>query len=136
MDRRLAVVIVLSVGVSMESNASARAAEGLDRRAVDAAAVARLPYPGTIVPGAFAFTPDGRALTYLKSESVSLSRVLWRVEIPEGTPRVVARPPGGGGPRVEPLRGRKAPPRAATAPGDRDNPGHPARGGRPPHHPP
>ncbi len=64
--------------------------------AVDAAAVAKLPAPGTVVPGAFSFTPDGRALSYLKSESASLSRVLWRVEIPDGKPRVVARPPGAG----------------------------------------
>jgi dipeptidyl-peptidase-4 len=66
------------------------------RRAVDALDVARLPPPGTVVPGAFAFLPDGRALTYLKSESASLSRVLWRVDLPDGTPRVIARPPEGG----------------------------------------
>jgi dipeptidyl-peptidase-4 len=63
---------------------------------VQAADVARLPPPGSVVPGSFAFTPDGKSLTYLKSESASLSRVLWRVELPEGAPRVVARPPGGG----------------------------------------
>ena len=64
---------------------------------VDAAAVARLPYPGTVVPGSIAFTPDGKAITYLKSETDSLSRVLWRVEVePGATPRVIARPPGGG----------------------------------------
>jgi dipeptidyl-peptidase 4 len=82
----------------MRSSAPAQTAEGPKpgRRAVDATAVARLPYPGTVVPGAFAFTPDGRALSYLKSESASLSRVLWRVEVPDGEPRVVARPPGGG----------------------------------------
>ncbi|HEX8204219.1 MAG TPA: DPP IV N-terminal domain-containing protein [Isosphaeraceae bacterium] len=66
-------------------------------RTVDAAAVARLPAPGTAVPGAIAFTPDGRAVTYLKSEANSLSRVLWRADVAGGTePRVVARPPGGG----------------------------------------
>jgi dipeptidyl-peptidase-4 len=66
------------------------------KRAVEAADVARLPAPGTVVPGAFGFTPEGSTLTYLKSESASLSRVLWRVELPAGTPRVVARPPGEG----------------------------------------
>ncbi len=65
-------------------------------RSVDAADVAKLPPPGSVVPGAFGFTPDGQALTYLKSESTSLSRVLWRVELRGGPPRVVARPPGGG----------------------------------------
>lgn len=66
------------------------------RRAVEAADVARLPAPGSVVPGAFAFTAGGKALEYLKSESSSLSRVLWRVELPDGEPRVVARPPGSG----------------------------------------
>ena len=80
----------------MESSSSAQEAETPRRRAVDAAAVARLPFPGTVVPGAFAFTPDGRALTYLKSESTSLSRVLWRVEVSDAKPRVIARPPGSG----------------------------------------
>jgi dipeptidyl-peptidase-4 len=49
-----------------------------------------------VVPGAFGFTPDGKALSYLKSETASLSRVLWRVDLDGGEPRVVARPPGGG----------------------------------------
>jgi dipeptidyl-peptidase-4 len=65
-------------------------------RPVSAADVARLPAPGSVVPGAFAFTPDGTALLYLKSETASLSRVLWRVELRDGAPRVVARPPDGG----------------------------------------
>jgi dipeptidyl-peptidase 4 len=68
------------------------------RRRVDAEAVARLPYPGTTVPGAIAFTPDGRAVTYLKAEDpASLSRVLWRAEVAgRAEPKVIARPPGGG----------------------------------------
>lgn len=66
------------------------------RKGVDAAAVAKLPAPGSVVPAAFGFTPDGKALTYLKSESASLSRVLWRVDLAGGEPRVVARPPGEG----------------------------------------
>jgi dipeptidyl-peptidase 4 len=66
------------------------------KRPIDASAVARFPAPGTVIPGSFAFTPDGSALTYLKSESTSPSRVLWRVEVAGGAPRVVARPPGKG----------------------------------------
>ncbi|MBX6315346.1 MAG: S9 family peptidase [Isosphaeraceae bacterium] len=67
------------------------------RRAVDAEAVARLPHPGTVVPGAIGFSPDGRAVTFLKSESNNLSRVLWRAEVAPGSePKVIARPPGGG----------------------------------------
>jgi len=66
------------------------------RRPVDAGMVAKLPAPGLVVPGGFAFTSDGRAVGYLKAESASLSRVLWRAEVAGGAPRVVARPPGSG----------------------------------------
>ncbi len=66
------------------------------RREVTAADVAKLPPPGSVVPASFDFTPDGKALSFLKSESTSLSRVLWRVDLNGGTPRVVARPPGSG----------------------------------------
>lgn len=79
-----------------QTPATPNGAPAVTKRAVDAADVARLPPPGTVAPGSFAFLPDGRALTYLKAESASLSRVLWRVELPGGTPRVVARPPGAG----------------------------------------
>ncbi len=58
--------------------------------------VAKFPGPGTVVPGAFAFSIDGKSLTYLKSESNGPSRVLWRVDVAGGTPRVIARPPGSG----------------------------------------
>ena len=60
---------------------------------MDATTVARLPHPGLAVPKEFAFTPDGQALTYLKSEAADLSQVLWRLELSGGKPRVVARPP-------------------------------------------
>jgi dipeptidyl-peptidase-4 len=63
---------------------------------VSATVVAKLPYPGLAVPGAFSFTRDGRVLTYLKSESFSLDQVLWRVLVPAGTQRVVVRPSEGG----------------------------------------
>lgn len=64
---------------------------------LDAATVARRPAPGTVVPGGIEFTPDGKAVAYLKSESNSLDRVLWRAETDGKTaPRVVARPPGAG----------------------------------------
>ncbi|MDR3635158.1 MAG: S9 family peptidase [Isosphaeraceae bacterium] len=58
--------------------------------------MAKLPAPGSVVPGTFGFSPDGKSLTFLKSESASLSRVLWRMELPAGEARVVARPPGEG----------------------------------------
>src|SRR5262249_28911584 len=60
------------------------------------AALAKLPYPGLAIPGAFAFTPDGRAVTYLKSDSAGLDQVFWRLEISDGTSRIVARPPDSG----------------------------------------
>jgi dipeptidyl-peptidase-4 len=98
-SRRLAA-LVLIVGGLMETPSPAQTAANdkgpRPKRFVTAAEVARLPPPGSVVPGAFSFTHDGKALLYLKSETASLSRVLWRVELPDGTPRVVARPPGGG----------------------------------------
>jgi dipeptidyl-peptidase-4 len=48
------------------------------------------------VPKEFAFTPDGQAVTYLKSESTDLSQVLWCAAVSGGIPRVVARPPESG----------------------------------------
>src|SRR3954452_8425948 len=94
MDLRQAVAFFLFLGVSVEGSLGAEPAE---RKAVDAAEVARQPQPGMAVPGAIAFTPDGRAVTYLKSESNSLSRVLWKVEVAPGSkPRVIARAPGEG----------------------------------------
>ncbi len=66
------------------------------RRGIDASTVAKLPAPGTVAPGSFAFTPDGKSVTYLKSEGASLSRVLWKADIAGGTPKVIARPPGSG----------------------------------------
>jgi dipeptidyl-peptidase-4 len=98
-SRRLAA-LVLILGGLMETPSPAQTAANdtgpRKKRLVNAADVARLPAPGSVVPGAFAFTPVSKALLYLKSETASLSRVLWRVELPDGTPRVVARPPGAG----------------------------------------
>ncbi len=71
-------------------------ASGPPRTKVDAAAVAKIPAPGTVVPGAIAFAPDGASVTYLKAESASLSRVLWRASVADGSARVIARPPGTG----------------------------------------
>jgi len=97
MDRRqTAICLVPILGAIMGMGAGPPDAPA-GPHPVDAAAVARLPRPGTVVPGAIAFTPDGGAVTYLKSEADSLSRVLWRVDVkPGASPRVVARPPGGG----------------------------------------
>ena len=63
---------------------------------IDATEVARLPAPGTVVPGAIAFAPDGKSVTYLKAESASLNRVLWRADVASGQARVIARPHGSG----------------------------------------
>lgn len=96
LDRSLVLTVALASLLTARTRAgSGPVAEG-GRKAVDASIVARLPAPGTVVPGAVAFTRDGRSVTYLKAESASLSRVLWRVEVAGGQPRVVARPPGRG----------------------------------------
>jgi len=96
--RRVVALVATSVFVALRaSHAGATEPQADQRPIVDAAMIAKLPYPGTIVPGAIAFTPDGKAVTYLKAESASLSRVLWNAELGPGSqPRVVARPPGGG----------------------------------------
>ena len=94
--RRLSFILlgVLVAGTSRSATGQGTANAG--RTKVDAAAVAKLPAPGTVVPGAIAFAPDGKSVTFLKSESASLSRVLWRVDVSTGKARVIARPPGSG----------------------------------------
>lgn len=68
-----------------------------ERRPVDAVEASRLPSPGMVMPTSVAFTPDGRAVTYLMPEGPGLSQVLWRVEVAGGAePRVRARAPGEG----------------------------------------
>ena len=88
----LAASLLLLLGGLMTAIADAQAA----KKPVDADAVARLPFPGTIVPGAIAFAADGKSVTYLKSEDNSLNRVLWRAPVDGGAAKVIARPPGGG----------------------------------------
>ncbi len=57
--------------------------------------VARYPRPGTVVPGRVAFTPDGRAVTFLQSADGSLVRSLWRHDIATAERRVLAGPDAG-----------------------------------------
>ncbi|MEO9254985.1 MAG: S9 family peptidase [Tepidiformaceae bacterium] len=56
------------------------------------AQVAQQPRPGTVVPAALSFTPDGKGITYLFSEEGSLVRSLWRYDIATGERRVLAGP--------------------------------------------
>jgi dipeptidyl-peptidase-4 len=55
----------------------------------------RLPLPGTDVPDAIDFTPDGTALTYLFSGADSLVRSLWLHDLRTGERRVIAGAPPG-----------------------------------------
>jgi dipeptidyl-peptidase-4 len=98
MPVRTAAAFVLFLGVIMlEPGGFEGKAPGAEpKRAIMPADAARMPAPGTVVPGAFAFTPDGKALTYLKSADASLNRVVWRVDSNGGEPRVIARAPGAG----------------------------------------
>jgi dipeptidyl-peptidase-4 len=96
LGRAAAAVLAAGMLVFESRAAEPRPAEGPASRPVTASDAARLPAPGTVTPGSFAFSPDGKAVTYLKSDDVSLNRVLWRVDVGGGEPRVVARPPGGG----------------------------------------
>ena len=44
-------------------------------------AVAKRPRPGTSLPGAFAFSPDGKAITFLDSADKSLTRQLYQFDL-------------------------------------------------------
>ena len=57
--------------------------------------VARYPLPGMTQPGALAFSPDGRHLTYLHSPERSLRRELWAHDVATGAVTVVAGAEGG-----------------------------------------
>lgn len=54
--------------------------------------VATFPRPGMTAPGRLAFTPDGKAITYLFSEEGSLVRSLWRHDIATGERTVLVGP--------------------------------------------
>lgn len=58
--------------------------------------VAKYPVPGTSIPGAIRFSPDGTALTYLMSPDQSLTRQLMAMDLATGKTRLVFTPPGGG----------------------------------------
>jgi dipeptidyl-peptidase 4 len=93
MSRFVPLAVPIIVGFLMSDHALGQT----QPRLVEAEDVARLPYPGTTIPGSFSFSPDGQSVSYLKAESPgSLSRVLWRTPIRGGEPVNVARPPGGG----------------------------------------
>jgi dipeptidyl-peptidase-4 len=47
-------------------------------------AVARYPRPGTSIPGRVRYAPDGRAVTFLFSETGGLSRDLWSLDLATG----------------------------------------------------
>ncbi len=56
----------------------------------------RYPLPGTAVPGAVAFSPDDRYLTYLHSPDRTLDRRLFALDPDGGDPFVAVVPPAGG----------------------------------------
>ncbi|HYS30437.1 MAG TPA: DPP IV N-terminal domain-containing protein, partial [Candidatus Limnocylindria bacterium] len=58
--------------------------------------VAHLPRPGMVAPGAIAYTPDGRFVTYLFSERGDLVRDLWRLNLGTGHREKWLSPPGEG----------------------------------------
>jgi len=54
--------------------------------------VAKFPRPGMAIPASIRFTPDGKAVTYLFSESGNLVRSLWRYDLATGERTVLAGP--------------------------------------------
>ncbi|HEX6474207.1 MAG TPA: DPP IV N-terminal domain-containing protein, partial [Candidatus Limnocylindria bacterium] len=59
------------------------------------ASLGTLPLPGTDIPAAIAFSPDGAALTYLQSTDGSLVRSLWWHDLASGERRVILGPQAG-----------------------------------------
>ena len=59
------------------------------------ASLGELPLPGTDIPAAIAFAPDGSALTYLQSGDGSLVRSLWWHNLATGERRVILGPQAG-----------------------------------------
>jgi dipeptidyl-peptidase-4 len=57
--------------------------------------IGRLPLPGTDVPGSFAFTPDGSALTYLHAGDDTLVRSLWWHDLASGQRTLLLGPQAG-----------------------------------------
>lgn len=57
------------------------------------AQVARYPRPGTSVPGALRFTPDGSRLAFLHSGEGSLVRALWCYDLATGARSLLLEPP-------------------------------------------
>jgi len=55
--------------------------------------VARLPFPGMAIPGALAFSPDGRWISYLFSEEGSLVRQLYKLDLQTGKASLLASAP-------------------------------------------
>jgi len=58
--------------------------------------VARFPLPGTAIPTAIRFTPDGEQLTYLASPDASLTQELFLHDPATGTTQPLFAPPEGG----------------------------------------
>ncbi|MCY1054520.1 DPP IV N-terminal domain-containing protein [Nannocystis sp. SCPEA4] len=57
---------------------------------------AAYPLPGVVGPQAITFTPDGRALVYLRSPERTLVRQLYRRDLKTGEESLLVAPPGGG----------------------------------------
>ncbi len=58
--------------------------------------VAHLPRPGMVAPGAIAYAPDGRFVTFLFSERGDLVRDLWRLDLHTGERKKWLSAPGEG----------------------------------------
>ena len=54
--------------------------------------VARFPLPGTVIPGALAFSPDNRLVTYLFSPEGGLVRQLYAYDTETGQERLLVSP--------------------------------------------
>ena len=67
-----------------------------DRPTIPLEAVASYPLPGTATPGAIAWSPDDRLITYLLSPDRSLTRQLYAFDIASGEQSLLLAPADGG----------------------------------------
>ncbi len=72
------------------------AAEAFSGEGMPIEEIARYPLPGMAIPGALAFSPDDRLITYLLSSNESLTRELYAFDPATGQQRPLVAPEGGG----------------------------------------
>jgi dipeptidyl-peptidase-4 len=80
---------------ALDAAAEAHAAQSLTGK-ITIEEVAHYPRPGTVIPGALSFSPDGKRVTFLFSDDGSLTRQLYVFDPETNQRSELVQPPGGG----------------------------------------